>query len=642
MPTSITSPDLLETISAAQTAAAQGQSKNINVNGQQIKVSYPFPSPGDWRDCCIYFLMLDRFANALAAPRGTWNQIFKRRQGGTFKGVEGQLGYIADLGTKAIWLSPVLKNVKPDVDFNYHGYGAQDFVNVDGRFASDGTRATAEMELAELVEQAHARGLYVIFDIVLNHGGRVFDYVRPEGVVQMFSDGQVMDGPLGDEPPIEWVNGLGLPWGDWRDQLPAPSALSVDDAVWPSDFQNRLFFRRRGTTLTNTPGARGFVPGDFGNMRQLVAEYDASVAGQEALRASYGVAPVMTILIRAYQYLMAKYDVDGYRIDTVKYVYPDGVRNFGNAMREYGLSIGKQNFFTFGEIYDTEQTIEGFVGRRTGGGEGFGIDAALDFPLFYVLPAVAKGLAGVETIRQVFEARKQAELGQLSSHGEAGRYFVSFLDNHDQGQRIQHPSTPREQVTLALGLLFALQGIPCVYYGTEQGLSGTRKPDGTPDLGTNESVREALWGKTPVAFDETHPTYQNIKALTALRSSEPALSYGRLYFREVSGNGSDFGQSSGNGGIVAFSRILVDREVLVVANTNSSAGFSGSVIVDRDINATPKRMQVAFSNLGTNGAGTVQQIRAARIYTANGVTTGAVEALPVVLASSEVQILTPV
>ena len=116
MPTSISSPDLLQTIAAAQTAAAQGQTKSITVNGKQVEVSYPFPSPGDWRGCCIYFLMLDRFANAAAPPNGTWNQIYPRRQGGTFKGVEAQLGYIADLGTKAIWLSPVLKNVKPDVD----------------------------------------------------------------------------------------------------------------------------------------------------------------------------------------------------------------------------------------------------------------------------------------------------------------------------------------------------------------------------------------------------------------------------------------------------------------------------------------------------------------------------------------------
>jgi len=231
MPTSISSPDLLQTIVAAQTAAAQGQTKSITVNGKQVEVFYPFPSPGDWRGCCIYFLMLDRFANAAAPPSGTWNQIYPRRQGGTFKGVEAQLGYIADLGTKAIWLSPVLKNVKPDVDYNYHGYGAQDFVNVDERFASDGTRATAEMELAELVEQAHARGLYVIFDIVLNHAGRVFDYLRPDGVVQTFSDATVMNGPLGDEPPIEWVNGFGAPRADWTDVLPVSGALSVDDAA---------------------------------------------------------------------------------------------------------------------------------------------------------------------------------------------------------------------------------------------------------------------------------------------------------------------------------------------------------------------------------------------------------------------------
>ena len=641
MPTAITSPDLLQTISSAQTAASQRKTKSITVNGKQIDVPFPFPSPGDWRDCWIYFLMLDRFANPSVAPRGVWNQIFTHRHGGTFKGVESQLDYLADLGAKAIWLSPVLKNSKPDFEYNYHGYATQDFVNVDERFASDGTRATAESELTELVEQAHARGLFVIFDIVLNHASRVFDYERTGGVVSIFSDEGIMDGPLGEEPHIEWLNGFGFPRADWRDDLPALSALSADDAIWPADFQNRLFFRRRGSKLIDAPNGRGFVPGDFGDMRQLVAEYDASVPGQEAIRARYGVAPVVAILIRAYQYLIAKYDVDGYRIDTVKYVLPDAVRNFGNAMREFGLAIGKKNFFTFGEIYDNEGTIAGFVGRRTRGGDGFGIDAALDFPLFYKLPPVVKGFAGVESIRQVFEDRKKAEEGQLSSHGEAGRYFVSFVDNHDQHERIQNPSTPGEQVTLALALLFSLQGIPCVYYGTEQGLAGTQKPDGTPDLNANESTREALWGKTPVAFDKAHPTYQVIKALAALRTNEPALSYGRLYFREVSGNGTDFGQSSGNGGIVAFSRILVDREVLVVANTNSSSSFSGSVIVDRDLNATPRRMQVAFSNRGSSGTGTVRQIANVRFFSPGGVSTGPAAALPVVLAVNEVQILTP-
>lgn len=642
MLTSITSPDLLDVLAQAQAASSRGDTKKVALDGKAVQISYPFPSPGDWRDCWIYFLLLDRFANPSAPPRGpAWNQVYSHRHGGTFKGVQAQLPYLADLGVKALWLSPVLKNSKPDFDYNYHGYATQDFVNVDERFASDGTRATAERELTELVDEAHARGLYVIFDIVLNHAGRVFDYDRAGNVVSMFADPAVMNAPLGSEPAVEWLNGYGFPRPDWTNDLPNSASLSPDDAVWPTDFQNRLFFRRRGSKLTDAPGAQGFVPGDFGDMRQLVAEYDASVSGQEGLRTKYGVAPVVSILVRAYQYLMAKYDVDGYRIDTVKYVLPDAVRNFGNAMREFALSIGKENFFTFGEIYDNEQTIAGFVGRRTGGGEGFGIDAALDFPLFYKLPVVAKGFASVESIRQVFEARKAAELGQLSSHGEAGRYFVSFLDNHDQHERIQHPSTPGNQVTLALALLFTLQGIPCVYYGTEQGLAGTVKPDGTPDLNANESTREALWGKGPVAFDRTHPRYQTIKALAALRANEPTLSYGRLYFREVSGNGTDFGQSSGAGGIVAFSRILSDREVVVVANTSATTTFSGAVIVDRDLNATPRQMRIAFSNLGTSGAGPVRLVAAANFFNAYAVSTGPAAALPVVLKPCEVQVLTP-
>ena len=641
MPTNLDSTDLLDTVKSAMSAASRRETRAVVVDGQAVQVPFPFPSPTDWRECWIYFLMLDRFANSSAPPRGPWNRVFSHRQGGTFKGVQSQLGYLADLGVKALWLSPVLKNPKPDFDYNYHGYATQDFLNVDERFASDGTRETAERELTELIDEAHARGMYVVLDIVLNHAGRVFDYERPEGVVSTFADASVMNGPLGDEPSIEWLNGFGFPRSDWKDgDLPGPAGLSVDDAVWPTDLQNRFFFRCRGSKLTDAPGSKGFAPGDFGDMRQLVAEYDAS--GQEDLRSKYGAAPVISILVRAYRYLMARYDLDGYRIDTVKYVYPDGVRNFGNAMREFALAIGKKNFFTFGEIYDQEETIAGFVGRRTKGGDGFGIDAALDFPLFYNLPAVAKCSSPVETIRNVFDKRKALEEGQLSSHGEAGRYFVSFLDNHDQHERIQHPLTPGNQVTLALGLLFTLQGIPCVYYGTEQGLSGTVDAKGEPDLNSNESTREALWGKTPVAFDQTHPRYAMIKALSALRQTEPALLYGRFYFREISGNGTDFGHSFGKGGVLAFSRILADSEVLVVANTSATDDFSGFVLVDRDLNSVPRQMHVVFSNMNNNGTGTVRQISTARFFQGNDVSTAPAAALPVLVKAGEIQVLAPV
>jgi len=348
---------------------------------------------------------------------------------------------------------------------------------------------------------------------------------------------------------------------------------------------------------------------------------------------------VLSILVRAYAYLVARYDFDGFRLDTVKYVHPDAIQTFGNAMREIGYGIGKRNFFTFGEVYDDEATIARFIGRNGARGEGFGIDAALDFPLFFTLPRVAKGRQGVESIRRVFEERKQQERELLTSHGEAGRFFVSFLDNHDQHERVKHPDTPPEQVTLALGLLFTLQGIPSIYYGTEAGLQGTVDAAGHPDLSANESTREALWGKSP-AFDRTHPVFRQIQALARLRQSEPPLAYGRLYFREVSGNGADFGHSAGQGGIVAFSRILADREILVVANTGV-ATFSGFVVVDRDLNPASRPIRVAHSNLGSAGTSSVAVLPAATFHGDGGVTTGPTAAVPVRLAAGEVQILAP-
>jgi glycosidase len=593
MPNSIEHKGVLDAIGNAQEAARSKSTKTVAVNGKPQTFRYPYPSPSDWRDSCIYFLMLDRFNNPRSLPKRDWNRVCEERQGGTFKGVQDRLGYLSDLGINAIWITSPLKNSRPDSwKCNYHGYAAQDFLNLDARFASDGTLETAEKELSELVEQAHARGIYVILDIVLNHSGRVFDYVRDGSTVDQFCDPAVINGALGSEPPIRWLNGLGFPRIDWEDKLTAQDQLGPDDAVFPTDLRNCLFFRRRGTKLNDTPDWRGFVPGDFGKMRQLVLEYDADADGQEDVRAKYGRFPVLDILIRSYAYLMARCDVDGFRIDTVKYVHPKIIEVFGNAMREYAMSIGKANFFTFGEVWDNENTIASFIGRNSGSsGEGFGVDAALDFPLFYILPGITKGSTDVRELQQVFQIRKDREQELLSSHGEASRYFVTFLDNHDQKERIKHPATPEDQVKLGLTLLFTLQGIPCIYYGTEQLLQGTVKNGGMPDLSCLESVREALWGK-PDAFSTMTSIFHEIQHLTRLRQSEPALRYGRQYFREVSVNETDFGYSYGAGGIVAYSRILGDREILIAANAGEKE-FNGRIIVDRDLNTPAANMELA-------------------------------------------------
>jgi glycosidase len=630
--------EIKQTFAQARDAASKRATRNVTVNGTVVPVRYPFPSPTDWRDCWMYFLMVDRFANDQAPPKGPWNHKFDYRQGGTFKGVTAQLNYLQDLGVKALWLSPVLKNPRPNWQYNYHGYNTQDFLNIDERFGSDGTRATAERELAELIAQAHGRDIFVILDMVLNHAARVFDYVYRGQVVDVFDDPDVMNAPLGQEPPIQWLNGYGFPRADWQDQIPPGTRLSPDDAVYPVDLLERTFFRRRGNTLSYALSPEGFVKGDFIKQRQLVVEYDATPSSQAAFRARYGTRPVLNILIRAYQYLIAKFDFDGFRIDTAKHISPPMIEIFGNAIREFAHTLGKRNFLTFGEIYDTEETINRFVGRHSPDKAGFGIDAALDYPLFFKVPDIVKAWRDVAELPSIFERRKQVEATLISSHGEAGQYFVTFLDNHDQSERFNRPSTPPEQVTMGLAILFCLQGVPAVYYGTEQGLQGTVDKD---ELHPEQAVREALWGKLN-AFDNQSFFYTQVKALGRLREEQPALRFGRLYFRQVSGNGRDFGYSSGTGGLVVFSRVVSDVEVLVVANTNTTATFDGLVLQDPDLSRRSRRMLVAYSNLGMTGSATVRQISEARFFSGEQLTgTGDASALPVGLAPMEVKVWVP-
>jgi glycosidase len=285
--------------------------------------------------------------------------------------------------------------------------------------------------------------------------------------------------------------------------------------------------------------------------------------------------------------------VDGFRIDTLKFIEPDFASVFANAIREFAFSIGKKEFFTFGEIYDNEDKIARYIGRNAReDSDLIGVDAALDFPLFYKLPDVAKGHLPPTEVINMFEYRRRAQQGIISSQGEASKFFVTFLDNHDQHQRFYYsdPNDPHrydDQVALAAGCLFALQGIPCLYYGTEQGLRGAG--------GTLEAVREALWGK-PNAFDRQHSFYQAIQKIAAARDRQPALRYGRQYFRQISGDGIHFGFSNFPAGVLAFSRILSDQEVIVVANTNAQNAWQGEVLVDFAINPAGSLYQVLYSN----------------------------------------------
>lgn len=572
MPTSLSDPAVRATLAGAR----QLRSVEIPLPDAAVhRIPKPFPSPVDWRDHWIYFVMIDRFNNPSAPPRFAWDRETGERQGGTFEGVRQKLDYIQALGAGALWLTPVLRN-RPSQP-SHHGYGIVDFLEVEPRFGTTPERADAE--LIRLIDEAHARGLYVILDIVINHAGDVYAY-KVNGEIKDAADWS------GSPYTVFWRDENGAPRQDW---IEAPTTPPREAALWPTELRTNRYLRRQGKG--------GGLHGDFESLKEFLTELDDE----------FGDKPVWNRLISIYQYLIAKLDVDGFRIDTLKHVERDFALTFCNAIREYAYAVGKRNFFIYGETKDEEHVLAEYTGRYTTDEDGrFGADASLDFPLQWKLGPVVKGFAPPTLLEDVYNLRKriQQEKHLLSTHGEASRFFVTFLDNHDDHSRFLYPRGGGDyahQLTLGIGCLFGLQGIPCLYYGTEQGLKGTRELYAEHVDHKPEHVREALWGK-PNGFDRSNPIFKAIAEIARQRALEPALRYGRQYFRAVSGNGTDFGHSSVPGGIVAFSRILNDREVVIVGNTSVAQPFNGWVVVDARINGDVTGFRVSYSNQGTAGS----------------------------------------
>jgi glycosidase len=580
-----------------------------NAEGAAGNAAGPFPSPADWRDQIIYFLMVDRFNNPAAAPvhMPYDDPNYAQYQGGKFSGIQQQLVYIKSLGAGAIWLSPVLKNLPFDTG-SYHGYGIHDFLRAEPFFAT--IPANADDELRALVDAAHQAGLYVIFDIVLNHVGDVFAY-NGQSSAPFSSIGM----------PVQWREASGTPNPIWND-VAAIQNPPLDAVVWPSELQENQYFRRQGMPDPN--GAD--TAGDFDSLKQMMTA-DPNLQG---------------FLIRAYQYVIARYDIDGFRIDTLRYLQGSLAQLFGNSIREFALSIGKKNFFTLGEVLDgnAEADIARFIGRNTATGSDadslVGVDAALDYPLFNVLTPTVKGFSAPTAVTAMYNLRKQVEQYILSSHGDASRFFVTFLDNHDMKARIRYeqPGNPDEfddQVTMGVACLYSLPGVPCLYYGTEQGLHGA---------GSDPAVREALWGIAP-GFPRSSLFYRQIQSVVAVRNGQPALRYGRFYFRPISGDSVNFGVSPYPGGILAWSRILNDQEVLIVANTSTTQTQSVDVILESTLSAAGDGLRVLYSNNAAPAApGAVRTLTQVTVAEVDGTTGyGPLNTTRVTLQPMEAQIL---
>ncbi len=194
-------------------------SVTTTVSAPATTAGIPVASPW-WRSAVIYQIYPRSFADANGDGMGDLN------------GVRSKIGYLADLGVDAIWLSPFYPSPQADA-----GYDVADYRDVDPVF---GTLDDAEA----MITEAHDAGLRVIVDLVPNHTSYLHEWFQaalaaapgsPERARYMFRDGR---GENGELPPNNWESNFGGPaWtrvedGSWYLHLFAPEQPDLD---WTND-----------------------------------------------------------------------------------------------------------------------------------------------------------------------------------------------------------------------------------------------------------------------------------------------------------------------------------------------------------------------------------------------------------------------
>ena len=314
----------------------------------------PASPPADYRarppqDEVVYFVLPDRFANGDPANDrgGIKGDRLKTGfdpsakgfyHGGDLKGLTQRLDYIQGLGATAVWFAPVFKNKsvqgpKGDESAGYHGYWITDFNSVDPHF---GTNA----EFKAFVDAAHARGMKVYMDIVVNHTADVIQYreggdysYRGKGDYPFARRGGPGGAPInagfGDDSDASAANWSHMtdpsfaytpyvPKGEERTKTPA----WLNDPIW---------YHNRGNTNWQGESAQY---GDFVGLDDLATEHPRVLAGFIDIFGSW----------------IDRFGIDGFRIDTAKHVNPEFWRSFVPAMMAKARARGIPNFHIFGEV----------------------------------------------------------------------------------------------------------------------------------------------------------------------------------------------------------------------------------------------------------------------------------------------------
>ena len=437
-------------------------------------------TPFVWESANVYFLLIDRFNNGDKTNDHTYNRnkpAAKLRgfEGGDIRGVIQQLdeGYFEKLGVNAIWMTPVVEQIHDGVDegtgfsYGFHGYWARDWSALDPSFGT-------KKDLAELVQKAHAKGIRILLDAVINHTGPVTseDSTYPS---------------------------------DWVRTTPKCTYKSYDTYINCTLVENLPDVKTESNDVVALPPFLIEKWKKEGRYEQEVSELDAFFK-----KTGYPRAPKYYIMKWLSDYI-TDYGIDGYRVDTAKHTYEDVWADFKKVCDQAFADFKKNNpkkvldnnaFFTVGEVY----------GYNIGAKKWFDFgDKKVNY--------YENGFTGLIN----FDFRNEAKMNYEALFSKyntilqnelKGNTVMNYVSSHDDG----NPFDKKREKTFESGTkLLLAPGISQVYYGDESARSldilGTtgdatlRSMMNWDDIKTNIETQKVLlhWQKLG-NFRKNHPS----------------------------------------------------------------------------------------------------------------------------------------
>ncbi|MFT5891973.1 MAG: alpha-amylase, partial [Dokdonia sp.] len=471
---------LLFLVSACKEEKTDKSAPDIAV--EEAEIATPFL----WEASNMYFLLTDRFhngdlSNDINFDRSKKTAVLRGFEGGDLKGIKDKIeeGYFTELGINALWFTPVVEQVHGAVDegtgvtYGYHGYWAKDWTQLDPNFG------TME-DLKAVVNVAHAKGIRIVMDVVLNHTG-----------------------PVTDQDPF---------WGtDWAREDPNCKFSTYENTTACSLVENLPDILTESTTEVELPELLVTKWKSEGRYEQETKELDAFFTENK-----YKKTPRNYIIKWLTDYVR-ELGIDAYRVDTAKHVdeaswvvlRKEADKAFATYKTAHPDNVLDDNkFFMFGEVYN--YSVDG--GRAFDFGDGTKVDY------------FANGFDNLINFQFKYDAQGDyetlfAKYDSISNTSHKGVSVTNYATSHDDGQPFD---VNRENAKETGTKLLLTPGISQVYYGDESArnlvIEGTQG---------DATLRSFMNWEDQKNSTETKAVLKHWSKLGQFRANHPAIGAGK-------------------------------------------------------------------------------------------------------------------